>query len=95
MSGLGASHMFEMYGIRDRQEAVAYLRHPTLNARLRAVTAAVAEHVAHDMRVDTLMSGSTDAQKLVSSLTLFLDRLFGPHSHLLASVHGFEMCRRP
>jgi uncharacterized protein (DUF1810 family) len=71
LSGLGASHMSQRYGIRGREEAVAYLRHPVLHARLLAITTAVARQVRNGIPLTTLMGSSIDAQKLVSSLTLF------------------------
>lgn len=71
LSGLGLSPMSQIYAIRDRGEAEAYLRDPVLSSRLLAVTTAVAEHVRKGVRIDALMNSSIDAQKLVSSLTLF------------------------
>ena len=71
IAGLGMSHMSQLYAIRDRDEAVAYLRHPVLSARLLEITAAVAEHIRKGVPLDRLMGSSIDATKLVSSLTLF------------------------
>ena len=71
ITGLGMSHMSQLYAIRDRDEAVAYLRHPVLSARLLEITTAVAEHVRNGAALDRLMGSSIDATKLVSSLTLF------------------------
>jgi uncharacterized protein (DUF1810 family) len=71
ISGLGMSHLSQLYAIRDRDEAVAYLRHPVLFARLLEITTAVAEHVRSGVALDRLMGSSIDATKLVSSLTLF------------------------
>lgn len=71
LSGLGLSDLSRIYGIRDRAEAEAYLRTSVLFSRLQAITAAVAEHTRTGTRVDTLMNSPIDAQKLVSSLTLF------------------------
>lgn len=71
IAGLGLSGMSQRYAIRDRDEAAGYLRHPVLYLRLQAVTAAVAERVRGGARVEALMNSSIDAQKLVSSLTLF------------------------
>ena len=71
ISGLGMSHMSQRYAIRDRDEAVAYLRHPVLFARLLEITTAVAEHVRTGAAIERLMGSSIDATKLVSSLTLF------------------------
>lgn len=73
ISGLGMSHMSQLYAIRDRDETVAYLRHPLLFARLLEITTAVAEQVREGVAVDRLMGSSIDATKLVSSLTLFGD----------------------
>ncbi len=71
IAGLGSSHMSQTYAIRDRDEAVAYLRHPVLAARLLEITTAVADQVRKGAPVDRLMGSSIDAAKLVSSLTLF------------------------
>ena len=73
LSGLGMSHMSQLYAIRDRDEAVAYLRHPVLFARLLEITTAVAEQVRAGAAIERLMGSSIDATKLVSSLTLFSD----------------------
>jgi uncharacterized protein (DUF1810 family) len=71
LAGLGTSHMSQTYAIRDREEAVSYLEHPVLAARLREITTAVAEQLRTGVAVDRLMGSSVDAVKLVSSLTLF------------------------
>jgi len=71
IAGLGYSHMSRLYAIRDRAEAETYLRHPVLFPRLLEITTAVADHVRNGRRVDALMNSPIDAQKLVSSLTLF------------------------
>jgi uncharacterized protein (DUF1810 family) len=72
LAGLGNSPMSQRYAIRDRAEAVAYLRDPTLRGRLEAITAAAATQVGKGVPIDRLMGSSIDAQKLVSSLTLFV-----------------------
>jgi uncharacterized protein (DUF1810 family) len=71
ISGLGMSHMSQLYAVRDRGEAVAYLHHPLLFARLVEITTAVAEHVRNGAALERLMGSAIDATKLVSSLTLF------------------------
>jgi uncharacterized protein (DUF1810 family) len=71
LAGLGMSAMSQAYGIRDVEEAEAYLRHPVLAPRLLTITTAVAEQVRRGARIDTLMGAPIDATKLVSSLTLF------------------------
>src|SRR5690242_13780361 len=68
ISGLGFSSMSQMYAIRDRAEAEAYLAHPVLGARLRECTNlvnAVEGRSAHDI------FGSPDDVKFRSCMTLF------------------------
>jgi uncharacterized protein (DUF1810 family) len=69
IAGLGQSQMSRTFAISSLKEAQAYLRHPVLGPRLlesaRVVAtseAATAEH----------LFGSVDAQKLHSSMTLFM-----------------------
>ena len=79
LRGLGHSAMARHYGIASREEAAAYLAHPTLGARLRECTAlvlAVQGRTAHEI------FGSPDDLKLRSCLTLF-GEIDGP-----ASVFG-------
>ena len=68
LRGLGRSGTAQFYGLASRAEAEAYLAHPVLGARLRAVvelTLGVAGRSAHEI------FGSPDDLKLRSSLTLF------------------------
>lgn len=44
MSGLGHSYYANLYGIRDRKEAEAYLNDEILGKRLREVTSALLQH---------------------------------------------------
>ena len=71
IAGLGMSRMSQLYAIRDRDEAIAYLQHPVLFSRLLEITTAVAEHIRNGAGLDRLMGSSVDATKLVSSFTLF------------------------
>jgi uncharacterized protein (DUF1810 family) len=73
LAGLGSSPMAQTYGIQGVDEAVAYLRDPVLCARLVDITRAVAERLAtgQGASLPVLMGSEIDAQKLVSSLTLF------------------------
>lgn len=71
IAGLGHSHMSQLYAIRDKREAEEYLRDSTLSARLLEISEAVAAHVKKGVPLDTLMGSSIDANKLVSSMTLF------------------------
>ncbi len=70
MSGLGFSEMARYYGLRDEDEARAYLQHPLLGSRLREITRVVAEYPA-TLSPERFMGSSTDALKLHSCMTLF------------------------
>jgi uncharacterized protein (DUF1810 family) len=68
IAGLGQSPTARRYAIASLDEAVAYLRHPVLGARLVAAAAALA---AHEDRSAREILGDIDATKLRSSMTLF------------------------
>ncbi len=86
-AGLGHSPMAQRYGISSRTEALAYLEHPVLGARLRECTAAVLSIKAGKTAYEIF--GSPDDMKFRSSMTLFeavgtdtvfsaaLDRFYG------------------
>jgi uncharacterized protein (DUF1810 family) len=82
LSGLGRSSVSRAYGIDGLAEAEAYLRDSELRSRLMAVTAAARDHLSNGASVETLMGSSTDALKLVSSLTLF--------GHAAKQLHGSD-----
>jgi uncharacterized protein (DUF1810 family) len=68
IAGLGRSAMSETYAISSLAEAIAYLEHPLLGARLRECARTLTEltgRSAHEI------FGATDATKLRSSMTLF------------------------
>ncbi|MCC6174308.1 MAG: DUF1810 domain-containing protein [Chloroflexi bacterium] len=69
IAGLGRSEMSQRYAISSLEEAKAYLKHPVLGPRLRECTSLVAQAQA---RSAEQIFGSIDAQKLQSSMTLFL-----------------------
>lgn len=69
LAGLGRSTMAERYAIGSLDEAAAYLAHPVLGPRLTECAEAVASSPAAS--ADALLGG-IDAQKLRSSMTLFL-----------------------
>jgi uncharacterized protein (DUF1810 family) len=71
LDGLGRSSTAREYALRDLDETCDYLRDPVLRERYEEIAGAVAEHVARGAPVEQLMGGSTDAYKLVSSITLF------------------------
>lgn len=65
---LGKSKRSVYYGIVNRAEAEAYLRHPVLGARLREITEALLEHRG---RSPQSIFGTVDAMKVRSCMTLF------------------------
>lgn len=65
---LGRSSTAKYYGIGSAEEALAYLKHPLLGARLLECTRAVCRH---GERSAEAIFGSVDAMKFRSSMTLF------------------------
>jgi uncharacterized protein (DUF1810 family) len=68
LRGLGQSATAVHYGIASRQEALAYLQHPVLGARLRHCMALL---LAHQGLSAQDIFGAIDAMKLKSCATLF------------------------
>ena len=68
LRGLGFSEMSYFFGISSRAEALEYLNHPKLGARLREVVAVLMTHT--DKRAEQIF-GALDAKKVCSSMTLF------------------------
>ena len=69
VTGLGQSPMSRTYAIASLEEARAYLQHPLLGPRLRECAAIIANSSAGSAAE---ILGGIDAQKLRSSMTLFL-----------------------
>lgn len=69
LAGLGRSAMAQRYAIGSLAEARAYLAHPLLGPRLVECATVVA--ASHAASAESLV-GPVDAQKLRSSMTLFL-----------------------
>lgn len=65
---LGHSYNAKYYGISGYDEAEAYLNHPVLNERLRAITKALLVHTDKDI---VEIFGGLDAMKVRSCMTLF------------------------
>jgi uncharacterized protein (DUF1810 family) len=82
LSDLGSSSLSRTYGIRGLGEAEEYLRDGTLRSRLLAIATAAADHLMRGASIERLMGSSTDAMKLVSSLTLF--------GHAARELHAAE-----
>ena len=68
LRGLGRSPMAQHYGINSLAEAVAYLEHPVLGARLRTCVEAVLALQGRSLRQ---IFGTPDDLKFRSSMTLF------------------------
>lgn len=68
LKGLGRSSMAVYYGIRDLEEAKAYLADPVLGARLTEISEAL---LALDTDDATAVMGQPDDVKLRSCMTLF------------------------
>jgi uncharacterized protein (DUF1810 family) len=69
IAGLGYSPMSRLYAIASLDEAVAYLAHPVLGARLLECAAIL---VGLAGRTAEQIFGDVDALKLRSSITLFM-----------------------
>jgi len=69
VAGLGHSPLSRTFAISGLDEAKAYLEHPVLGARLRQAAEVV---LAIPERSADQVFGGIDAQKLRSSMTLFL-----------------------
>lgn len=69
LASLGQSHMAQLYGIADLEEAAAYLGHPVLGERLQEASRLVLDHA--NKPPAELMGSEIDALKLRSSMTLF------------------------
>jgi uncharacterized protein (DUF1810 family) len=87
LRGLGRSAMAERYGIASRAEAVAYLAHPLLGARLLEATALMVE--AEEGRSALAILGSPDDLKFRSSMTLFAAVRTVPTSPFQAALARF------
>ena len=71
LAGLGRSATAQFYGLKDFDEARVYLWDAELGARLDAATEAVRQALVKGGGLVEVMGGTTDALKVVSSLTLF------------------------
>jgi len=93
LAELGQSHMAQLYGIEDLDEATAYLDHPDLRQRLTQVAALVLTHKGRDAS-DIL--GGIDAKKLRSSMTLFSSVPGAPPEFqaVLDSFYAGQPCER-
>ena len=68
VAGLGSSTMAARYAIKSRREAMAYLAHPVLGARLMECAGALLQVAG---KTAAKVMGHPDDLKLKSSMTLF------------------------
>lgn len=66
--GLGYSETSKYYAIQNLEEAIEFLNHPILGARLRQITSELLRHKDYDAYK---IFGSPDYLKLKSCMTLF------------------------
>jgi uncharacterized protein (DUF1810 family) len=93
VAGLGHSPMAQKYAIGSRGEAIAYLQHGILGARLQECCKALLEHA--DRKIESIM-GFPDDLKLRSSMTLFA-KISGQDSvfhNVLNAFYDGEMDRK-
>ena len=90
IKGLGHSPNAQFYGVRDLDEARAYLAHPILGKRLREITNAVLTH--KDKDIYEIMGSSIDALKFRSSMTLF--DLVSPDDIFAEAINAFYSGQR-
>lgn len=93
LASLGQSHMSQLYGLHDLQEAADYLSDPELRGRLEHVATILMQH--RDQSAAQIL-GDVDARKLQSSMTLFshvpgASTVFGD---VLVAFFGGEPCAR-
>ncbi len=77
LKGLGHSQLASRYGIASREEAEAYLKHPTLGPRLIECSQLINQ--VGDRSIDEIL-GYPDNLKFRSSMTLFA--LVSPDDHV-------------
>lgn len=68
LEGQGYSDMSRYYAIKDREEAVEYMKHPVLSYRLVEISEALLELESNDPEE---VMGWPDDKKLQASMTLF------------------------
>lgn len=69
LKGLGHSYNSQFYGLDGRDEAIAYLNHPVLGARLREISRTLLQH--RTKSIYDIMGSSIDVLKLKTCMKLF------------------------
>jgi uncharacterized protein (DUF1810 family) len=108
--GLGSSAMAKKYALADRKEAVSYVLDDYLRGNYLAALCAVRHHLKRGIRLERLLGSELDAQKFVSSITLFSEATEIASAHhpelvpglrqalvetrILLRSQGYEECQR-
>jgi len=87
IAGLGRSAMAQRFAIASREEAIAYLAHPVLGARLVECTRLVNEAEGRSAHA---IFGSPDDLKFRSSMTLFAEIAEDPRLFREALVKYYD-----
>jgi len=69
--GLGTSPLSRKYALMDLGEAVSYVRDDYLRTNYLSALSAIRHHLKRGLRLEQIMGSALDAQKFVSSITLF------------------------
>ncbi len=93
LADLGQSHMAQLYGIEDLDEAAAYLQHDELRGRLTQAASLMLLHKGSDPEN---ILGAVDARKLCSSMTLFAAVPDAPSTFqaVLDAFYGGQQCKQ-
>lgn len=71
LRGLGTSALCRKYALMDLDEAASYVRDEYLRTNYMSALSAIRHHLKRGVRLEHLMGSALDAQKFVSSITLF------------------------
>lgn len=97
--------MARTFALSGLEDAANYLRDSVLRSRYKEIAAAIADQLKGGAKIERLMGGPIDAQKLSSSLTLFraaAAKLDGKDSDLgricgeilrMTAAQGYPPCR--
>ncbi len=86
LSELGKSETAHYYGIRNQQEAAAFLAHPVLGKRILEITGAV---LLHPSKTPLQLFGHPDNLKFHSSVTLFNRVSNAPENPFATALNTF------
>lgn len=100
MKGLGSSETAQFYGIKNLNEATAYLQHPVLGQHLTEISSAVLQL---EGKTAADIFGSPDDMKLRSCMTLFasvenshpvFDKVLAKYFNCVPDEHTLKLLNR-